>query len=224
MQAIEIPLSELISSSLNPRSSVETTFRAQLKTSITASGLRDPLKVRKNGKGYIVLDGNTRLSVLQETANDNDLIPCIVLEEKEQTDDTEYALLVNQIRRPIDPWDECSAYNAMIVSLSFNLAQSRRLLISTMSFIQTVRLNISKKKKVFGRQSIHSVLIIIGSTGKHSTLMNRTSKINTRSILMSFKSIPMIRWKCACVWADINLIAIPHRRQTHLFVNTQAYC
>ena len=116
MQAIEIPLSELISSSLNPRSSVETTFRAQLKTSITASGLREQLKVRKNGKGYIVLDGNTRLSVLQETANDNDLIPCIVLEEQEQTDDTEYALLVNQIRRPIDPWDECSAYNAMIVT------------------------------------------------------------------------------------------------------------
>ncbi len=124
MQTQEIPLSELISSSLNPRSNVETAFRDQLKTSILNSGLMTPLTVRKNGKGYIVLDGNTRLSVLQELEQDClvNRAPCVVLDEDETVDDVEYALLVNQLRRPIDPWDESAAYHSMIITdgKSFN--------------------------------------------------------------------------------------------------------
>ena len=118
MHTQEIPLSELISSSLNPRSNVESTFRDQLKTSILNSGLMTPLTVRKNGKGYIVLDGNTRLSVLEELEQDCLVngAPCVVLDEDETVDDVEYALLVNQLRRPIDPWDESAAYHSMVIT------------------------------------------------------------------------------------------------------------
>ena len=75
-----------------------------------------PLTVRENGEGYIVLDGNTRLSVLEELEQESragDCLlngaPCVVLDEDEEIDDVEYALHVNQIRRPIDPWDESAA-------------------------------------------------------------------------------------------------------------------
>ena len=118
MQTREIPFSELISSSLNPRSSVANTFRDQLKTSILNSGLMTPLTVRKNGLGYIVLDGNTRLDVLQELEQDCQVncVSCVVLDEDEEVDDVQYALLVNQLRRPIDPWDESAAYHSMVIT------------------------------------------------------------------------------------------------------------
>ena len=120
MQTIQIPLSNLTASQLNPRTTVTDHFLSQLKTSIQSYGMTTPLAVRKNGSPdqYIVIDGNTRLTALTEL--DYSHADCVV-NDNEDINDVEFALITNQLRQPIDPWDECSAYFNLIVTDGKNI-------------------------------------------------------------------------------------------------------
>lgn len=134
MEAREIPLSELISSDLNPRTSVSQKFLDRLKTSIKTVGVMTPLAVRKNGKGYIVVDGNTRLSALKELNSDG--APCVVLDQDEQFNDTQFALVANQIRQPIDPWDESAAFFNMIVTDGLSIKEVAKVYGTTTNHVK----------------------------------------------------------------------------------------
>lgn len=121
MQTIRIPLSNLTASRLNPRTTVTDHFLSQLKTSIQSYGMTTPLAVRENGSSdqYIVIDGNTRLTALTELEYSH--ANCVV-NDNEDINDVEFALITNQLRQPIDPWDECSAYFNLIVTDGKNIS------------------------------------------------------------------------------------------------------
>jgi ParB family chromosome partitioning protein len=85
--------------------------------SIKAIGIRQPLIVRKNGVGYVVVDGGKRLAGAQALAKSGDLaadapIPVIVTSDTD-AQAREISLALNVIRTPMHPVDEYRAFAAL---------------------------------------------------------------------------------------------------------------
>ena len=113
MKSQEIPLSKLTPSSSNPRSNVAPGFLNQLKSSIQTVGQTTPLLVRSaDDDTFTVVDGNTRLSAMVELGIEQ--AHCVIVNGETDIDEREFAVVTNQLRRPLDPWDECDAYLEVI--------------------------------------------------------------------------------------------------------------
>tara|TARA_R110002051_G_scaffold323246_1_gene416239 strand:- start:622 stop:2166 length:1545 start_codon:yes stop_codon:yes gene_type:complete len=113
MKSQEIPLSKLTPSNSNPRSNVAPGFLKQLKGSIQAVGQTTPILVRSGDNDtFTVVDGNTRLSAMIDLGIEE--AHCVIVNGETDIDEREFAVVTNQLRRPLDPWDECEAYLEVI--------------------------------------------------------------------------------------------------------------
>lgn len=88
-----------------------------LKASIKAIGLRVPLSVRKNGKGFIVIDGGQRLAALQSLHADGEFadnvdIPVVISDEND-AGAREVSLALNFARSEMHQVDEYKAFAAL---------------------------------------------------------------------------------------------------------------
>jgi ParB family chromosome partitioning protein len=88
-----------------------------LVASIRAIGLRQPLTVRPNGKGYLVVDGGQRLAALQALQKagefaDNCEVPVIIRPETD-AEAREVSLALNVARTAMHPVDEYRAFAAL---------------------------------------------------------------------------------------------------------------
>lgn len=89
----------------------------QMIASIKAIGLRQPLLVRPNGKGHVVIDGGKRFEAIAELVKTGDLpkdfaVPVII----DQADDAkarEASLALNVIRTNMHPVDEFRAFHEL---------------------------------------------------------------------------------------------------------------
>jgi len=102
---IQIPLNELKPAKNNVRQ-VKTTKESikSLAASIESQGMLHNLVIKKNGKGYEVIDGNRRLEALRVLygAKASNEINCIVIEDN----DNEIGLHANMMREDMHPLDE----------------------------------------------------------------------------------------------------------------------
>ena len=102
---IQIPLNELKPAKNNVRQ-VKTTKESikSLAASIESQGMLHNLVIKKNGKGYEVIDGNRRLEALRvlHGAKASNQINCIVIEDN----DNEIGLHANMMREDMHPLDE----------------------------------------------------------------------------------------------------------------------
>jgi len=80
-KVIEIPIANIRNADLNSNTLEPKEFQRIIED-IKANGFCDPIKVRKNGKGYIVTDGHHRLEALRHLQETK--IPCIVLPDDSQ--------------------------------------------------------------------------------------------------------------------------------------------
>lgn len=85
-----------------------------MMASIKAIGLRVPLSVRKNGNGYVVVDGGQRLAALQELQKqgefaDNCDVPVVITGE-DDAGAREVSLALNITRQRMHPVDEFRAF------------------------------------------------------------------------------------------------------------------
>ena len=109
---LQIPLNQLKHAKDNVRK-VKSSSQSlnSLAASIESQGLLHNLVIRKNGKGYEVIDGNRRLEALKkiygkEAANE---INCIEITES----DNEVGLHANMMREDMHPLDECDVIHAL---------------------------------------------------------------------------------------------------------------
>ena len=110
MEIKQIPLCDLKSNPENVRKTKPSqTSMDRLVASINHNGLLKNLLVKKNGKGYVVTDGNRRLEALQGIyGNDSgQMIDCKVLEDN--VSETDVGLHANMMHEDMHPMDECEA-------------------------------------------------------------------------------------------------------------------
>ena len=109
---LQIPLNQLKPAKNNVRK-VQSSSESlnALAASIESQGLLHNLVIRKNGKGYEVIDGNRRLEALKklygkEAANE---VNCIEIFDN----DSEVGLHANMMREDMHPLDECDVIHAL---------------------------------------------------------------------------------------------------------------
>lgn len=106
----QIPLSELKFDLNNVRQvATDKIADQQLEASIASKGLLHNLVVTRNGSGYIVIDGNRRLTALKNMAKDTYPVSCFVVDEY----DRELGLHANMMRQAMHPLDECDVINGI---------------------------------------------------------------------------------------------------------------
>lgn len=110
---IQIPLNQLKPAKNNVRK-VQSSAQSinALASSIQSQGLLHNLVVKKNGKGYEVIDGNRRLEALvhifgNKSSNE---INCIEISDNE----SEIGLHANMMREDMHPLDECDVIYALV--------------------------------------------------------------------------------------------------------------
>lgn len=113
MKIIELPLSQIKSTSLNPRKNNKggRGFE-ELVANIKANGILQPPGVRKNGDGrHEIVWGNRRVEAARELKLKS--IP-VSLVEMDDINAHECALSENAVREDMDAMDECVAFQTML--------------------------------------------------------------------------------------------------------------
>lgn len=94
----------------------------QMTASIKAIGLQQPLLVRPNGKGHVVIDGGKRFEAIQELVKTGDLpkdfaVP-VIIGNSDDAKARETSLALNVIRTNMHPVDEFRAFHQLHVDKS----------------------------------------------------------------------------------------------------------
>lgn len=105
-----VKLSELHPSKTNPRKHFPETELKELQASITENGLQQALIVRKNSKGFEIVDGERRYRALKALGHES-----VMIELRELTDAEvlEYQLMTFLHRKDITPLEEANAYSEL---------------------------------------------------------------------------------------------------------------
>ncbi len=112
-----IPLSKLVVSKANVRKTGAETDLGELKASIRAHGLLNPLTVRKGAKGkYEILAGQRRFLALSQIAFEDSAgdaaARCTIVSDK--ADGAEISLAENAVRTDMHPADQFQAFRDLI--------------------------------------------------------------------------------------------------------------
>lgn len=115
MKLIHIPLDQLTPAKANVRK-VGAKDIADLKASIAAIGLLQPLLVRPKEDGFEIVAGQRRYHALLALAKDGatDPVPCIVMAQHEEASAIEASLAENLIRMPMDEIDQYKAFASLV--------------------------------------------------------------------------------------------------------------
>ena len=127
----------------NPRKHHDPEIYEQIKASIRASGVQQPVHItqRPNSDRYVLAQGgNTRLSIVKELyAETNDsrfaAIPCIFVEYTNETDIQIAHLIENEQRQEMCFWDKARAYAEVkeIFQRTLNKEMSQRETVTVFS-------------------------------------------------------------------------------------------
>lgn len=114
---LAIPLDKLFVSPDNVRTASTPEGIAELAASIKAHGLQHNLVVRKNGKGYGIIDGSRRYQALQQLVkaghiSENLPVPCKL--DESRLDAKELSLAANVVREDMHPADSYEAYRQLV--------------------------------------------------------------------------------------------------------------
>ncbi|MBN2312341.1 MAG: ParB/RepB/Spo0J family partition protein [Sedimentisphaerales bacterium] len=101
----EIPLKDIVLSGDNQRNiNVKDERFLELKASIEAGGVRVPIIVHKNGKGFVLSAGERRYQACNALGLKT--IPAVVHEKLEDEDALDVMYIENQFRDNLKPWEE----------------------------------------------------------------------------------------------------------------------
>lgn len=113
LDALSLPLENIILTGLNPRQSMDKDLLKELSTSIREVGVLEPLIVRKNGKGYELIAGHRRLKAAKMAGLKE--VPVVV---KQFSDEQlrEIMVLENLQREGLNPMEEALAIDDLLRS------------------------------------------------------------------------------------------------------------
>jgi len=107
----QIPIADVAANPFQPRSRFDDTALKELAASIKATGVLQPVLVRRRDDGYQLVAGERRLRAAQLAGMPS--IPAIV-REVDDREMMELALIENVQREDLNPIDEAKAYKALV--------------------------------------------------------------------------------------------------------------
>ncbi|MBI2218537.1 MAG: ParB/RepB/Spo0J family partition protein [Candidatus Rokubacteria bacterium] len=112
----EIPLDRIQPSPMQPRRAFEPGALAELARSIKASGVIQPVVVRRAGSGYQLIAGERRWRAARDAGLDR--IPAIVRDATD-VESLELALVENLLREDLNPMEEAEAYQRLMAEFGW---------------------------------------------------------------------------------------------------------
>jgi len=112
---IEIPLEKIRTNPDNPRKNFDKAAIEELAQTIDNFGLLQPVLVRKDGDGYMVISGERRLRACRFLKKN--IVPCILKEISSQ-ENLEIALIENIQREQLNAIEEAVVYKDLIEKYS----------------------------------------------------------------------------------------------------------
>lgn len=168
-------------------------FRAEQKTliqSIRAVGLRFPITVKANGKGYVLIDGYRRLRALHRMRSETISAYVIPAGDRTNTDTLRFQLNIH--RENLKPMDEAKLIRALIVEEGWtkaNVAKALGKKVSTINRALDCLRTSSKWQKLVNdrRINMHDIqpVAALSPKGQHHAYMT----IKTRGLPFNRESI-----------------------------------
>ena len=113
---VEVPLDEISPNPNQPRKAFDAPGLDELAASIKASGVLQPVIVRKTPHGYELIAGERRWRAARLSGLDR--IPVIVREAND-AESLELALVENLLREDLNPIEESEAYNKLLAQFGW---------------------------------------------------------------------------------------------------------
>lgn len=108
----EVDVSEVKPNPFQPRETFDPIALDELKQSIAAKGIIQPITVREAGSGYELIAGERRLRAVSDLGIER--IPAYVLEVTTDQEMIELSLIENIQRENLNPIDEANGYQTLI--------------------------------------------------------------------------------------------------------------
>ncbi|MCX6830327.1 MAG: ParB/RepB/Spo0J family partition protein [candidate division Zixibacteria bacterium] len=107
-----VPLDMIIPNPMQPRRKFEETSLQELAESFKSQGVLQPIIVKKNDNGYILIAGERRYRAARLAGLEN--IPAIIAEEKDESDMLQMALVENLQREDLNPLDAAEGFRKLM--------------------------------------------------------------------------------------------------------------
>jgi ParB family chromosome partitioning protein len=117
---IEVPLDAIQPNPLQPRKNIDSNGLKELEASIRASGIIQPIVVRRAGSGYQLVAGERRWRAAQLAGLAR--IPAVVREVSD-AGSLELALVENLLREDLNPIEQAEAYQRLILDFGWTQDQ-----------------------------------------------------------------------------------------------------
>jgi len=132
MQIRNIPITEIVTSELNPRKTINQDELQELAQSIKENGLIQPITVRKSGKKFEIVCGERRFRACQLIGEET--IQCVV---KNLDDKQAFACMIieNLQRKDVDPIEESAALNTLYKTHSVSVKDMAKMLGKSTSYV-----------------------------------------------------------------------------------------
>ncbi len=108
----EVEVAKVKPNPFQPRETFDPTALAELKQSISANGIIQPITVRETASGFELIAGERRLRAVSELGFEN--IPAYILDVKSDQEMIELSLIENIQRENLNPIDEANGYQTLI--------------------------------------------------------------------------------------------------------------
>jgi ParB family chromosome partitioning protein len=112
----EIPIDQIAVNPLQPRKIFDSNALAELSASIKASGVIQPVVVRRVGSGYQLIAGERRWRAARQAGLER--IPAIVRDATD-VESLEIALVENLLREDLNPMEEAEAYQKLLAQFGW---------------------------------------------------------------------------------------------------------
>ena len=113
---VEIPIDQIHANPLQPRKLFAPGALAELTASIKASGLIQPVVVRRVGGGYQLIAGERRWRAAREAGLER--VPAVVRDASD-AESLELALVENLLREDLNPMEQAEAYQRLLAEFGW---------------------------------------------------------------------------------------------------------
>lgn len=120
---VEVPIDQLQPNPLQPRKSFDPVTLDELAQSIKASGVIQPVVVRRAGTGYQLIAGERRWRAARQAGLDR--IPAVVRDVTD-AEALELALVENLLRDDLNPMEAAQAYQRLLAEFSWTQEELAR--------------------------------------------------------------------------------------------------
>lgn len=136
---IRLPLDKVAPNPLQPRKSFDPESLSELADSIKTKGLLQPILVKRDGDGFLLVAGERRFRASRIAGLEK--VPALVMEDIDESEMLQIALVENLQREDLNPIETADAYKSLMDKCNFTQVQLAQKLGKTRTAVaNTLRL------------------------------------------------------------------------------------